>query len=321
MDSPLSPLSSPTSPSSWQSPRSFFEKQPQKKDNIIIQAKIAKGKFPVYQAYCPAHNRTYALKAFSKDLMGSFQYQKEKLITKLNHPNVIRYIPIQCDSPHFYSLVTEFAPYGDFFEPVLRGIFDDEVIIRTYFHQLIEGLEYIHSQGVAHLDIKLENLMFGSDFRLKIIDFDQSQLIRDRSVTSGGSLCFRAPEIAKGICRDLAAADVYSAGVVLYTFRAREYPFLEMDVQNKKEVFYHYTFVKNNDVFWSMKSEIQGRKNVFSPDLIRLLNGMLEPVPERRFRLTDVKKSRWYNGPIVSFPTLEIEMRAKWGIVMKKRLL
>ncbi|RZJ37213.1 MAG: hypothetical protein EOO18_06165 [Chryseobacterium sp.] len=51
-----------------------------------------------------------------------------------------------------------------------KGLLSHEMIIRTYFHQLIEGIEYIHSQGVAHLDLKLENIMLGDSFELKIID-------------------------------------------------------------------------------------------------------------------------------------------------------
>eukprot|EP00330_Aristerostoma_sp_ATCC50986_P013981 CAMPEP_0114582114 /NCGR_PEP_ID=MMETSP0125-20121206/6150_1 /TAXON_ID=485358 ORGANISM="Aristerostoma sp., Strain ATCC 50986" /NCGR_SAMPLE_ID=MMETSP0125 /ASSEMBLY_ACC=CAM_ASM_000245 /LENGTH=76 /DNA_ID=CAMNT_0001774853 /DNA_START=343 /DNA_END=573 /DNA_ORIENTATION=+ len=65
------------------------------------------------------------------------------------------------------ALLMEYAPYGDFFDLVLTDKIikpEDDALIRTYFHQLINGVEAIHSSQVYHLDIKLENVLLGSDF-------------------------------------------------------------------------------------------------------------------------------------------------------------
>lgn len=288
------------------------QEQQKKRDTLVIQKKIGQGKFTVYRVSCPAHNNTYALKVFPKHNFGIAQYQKEKLISKLNHPNIIKYIPIKCQTEKFFGLVTEYASHGDFFNPVVQGALYPEVMARTYFHQLIEGIEYTHSQGIAHLDLKLENLMFGSDFKLKIIDFDQAQSLKDNCITSGGTLCYRAPEVAKVECKDLAAADIYSAGVVLYTFVAREYPFLEQEDSKNTGMHYYNTFEKNNDVFWKIKAEIQGENFSFSQEFKELVNGMLNPNPEKRFTLKDIKESKWYNLDILDDETLETEMKARF---------
>jgi len=69
----------------------------------------------------------------------------------------------------------EHAPYGDLFCAVIaKGIRFDEKLVRSYFHQLVDGLTAMHKKGCAHLDIKLDNLLFGKDYRLKIADFDLS---------------------------------------------------------------------------------------------------------------------------------------------------
>mmetsp|Transcript_4380 Transcript_4380/g.3638 ORF Transcript_4380/g.3638 Transcript_4380/m.3638 type:complete len:101 (+) Transcript_4380:363-665(+) len=94
----------------------------------------------------------------------------------------------------------EYAPYGDFFEvKIKKGISFNEKMTRTYFHQLIDGLEAIHKTGMAHLDIKLDNLLLGENYTLKITDFDMSYS-PESSVgnISRGTVNYRAPELRKG---------------------------------------------------------------------------------------------------------------------------
>ena len=74
-------------------------------------------------------------------------------------------------------------------------------LARTYFRQLIDGLEYLHSQGVRHLDLKLENLLIGDDYQLKIIDFDLSYMSGDTQILTRGSKFYRAPELRASQCR------------------------------------------------------------------------------------------------------------------------
>lgn len=74
----------------------------------------------------------------------------------------------------------EYAPNKDFFDALMEiKVKFDDTLVRTYFHQLVSGVEYLHSHGIAHLDLKLENLMLGENFELKIIDFDLSYVRGD----------------------------------------------------------------------------------------------------------------------------------------------
>jgi len=93
-------------------------------------------------------------------------------------------------------IVITLAPYGDFLDLIIHyRVPFDEILVRTYFHQLIEGLEYLHESGVCHLDIKTENLLLGADFKLKITDFDLSYIAGDEKIKSFGTKFFRAPEL------------------------------------------------------------------------------------------------------------------------------
>jgi len=75
----------------------------------------------------------------------------------------------------------EYAPFGNFSTLIKKyGLGYNETLVRTYFHQLIEGLSELHRNGIAHLDIKPANLLLGSDYQLKVCDFNISTKIESR---------------------------------------------------------------------------------------------------------------------------------------------
>jgi len=231
-----------------------FSDEPTMTDTLKITKKLGIGKFCVFEAYSITHKRSYALKIFPNNPLGTAQFHKEKLIYPLNHPNIIKSEPIQCYDKRIHCLLTEIAKYGSFFEITNNKHLDSQILIRTYFHQLVIGIEYIHSQGLAHLDLKLENLMLGADFQLRIIDFDQSQPISDPFVTSMGTMNYRAPEIKRERCLDSCAADIYSAGIILFAFISQEFPFIEQKC-NEKSFMTYESFIENNKEFWKKEEK------------------------------------------------------------------
>jgi len=296
-----------------------FLDNPSAKGSLRVDKKLASGKFEVFQAYSADRKINYALKAFPKTHNGLTQYKREQIMSSLSHPHVIKQIPISCHHEKFKFNLMELAKYGDFFDLANDGLFqDNEILIRTYFHQLVEGLEYIHSQGIAHLDLKLENLMLGSEFMLKIIDFDQSQPIKDNYVLSRGTENYRAPEVRNNTCKDFVAADVYSIGIILYVLQALEFPFLEDKKEDPKNITSRSYFMDNNQAFWEMKIKKRGEKNPFSPEFIELVNGMLH-TESNRFTLEDIKTSKWYNGPTLDSKSLKTEVKSRWDLIMRER--
>ena len=228
-----------------------FSSSPDSFSSLVTKNKISEGKFKVYQVYSPSLKTEFALKVFPKNSFGESQLHKEQLSWMLRFPNIIQSYSAIFHHKDYNFHLTELAKFGSFFNVVEHNLIShSDSLIRTYFSQLIEGLEYIHSQGVAHLDIKLENFMLGSEFMLKIIDFDHAQRTSDNYITSAGTQAYRAPEILDGASQDLAAADVYSAGAILYTLKAGEYLLREAFDNERKLKRFDEGFNQDKAGFW-----------------------------------------------------------------------
>jgi len=293
-----------------------FSDKPTIPASIHLSSKIAEGKFSIFEAFSPLHNQTFALKVFPKTSFGTHQFHKEQLLSLLNHPNVIQNIPITSERDDCHLLLLEHAKYGDFLDIVLKGALNSETLVRTYFHQLIEGLEHIHSQGVAHLDLKLENLMIASDLKLKIIDFDQAQKLTDEIITSAGTKAYRAPEVKDGTCKDFIAADIFSAGVLLFTMMSQEFPFKEASDPNKKDVRCYPTYLSNKKAFWHTVSEL---KNIFTQEFVDLINGMVHEDPSKRLTISEIKGSSWYKGRVSSEKELQGQIKLKLETIRRQK--
>merc|ERR1719498_1457856 len=90
----------------------------------------------------------------------------------------------------------EYIPNSDFNKLAQVNIFrDDEILLRTYFKQLVSAVNYLHVNNIAHMDIKLDNLMLGANFELKLIDFDFALTCRDSGNKGRGTKNYRAPEV------------------------------------------------------------------------------------------------------------------------------
>jgi len=244
----------------------------------------------------------YVAKKFPIHYAGKLQYDGEKLIQKLSHPHIIKvkevFDKLQC-------IILEHAPNGDFCNLLMGGSSLPEIIARTYFHHLVEGVDYLHKNGIAHLDLKLDNLLLGTNKTLKIIDFDLSQRIDDqkRSYARGkGTTNYRAPEIRARKCGNFKAADIYSMGVILFAFVTGLPPYTETD-KGECDGWYHL-MMKQQENYWEKISKYVNVSDEFK----QLFSGMVCEQPDRRIIISQIRETKWYNGPVLTDLELEQEM-------------
>ena len=139
----------------------------------------------------------------------------------------------------------EFAGGGELFNRIASSPAQrfSEAQARFFFVQLLAGISYVHSQAMAHRDLKLENalLMDASPRpRLAICDFGytKSETLHSAFHTGNvGTPSYLAPELLtlkQGENYDGKAVDAWAAGVVLYVMLVGGYPF--GDLSNGREL-------------------------------------------------------------------------------------
>lgn len=161
----------------------------------------------------------------------------ESLLLEYNHRNLVEIMAVlNGDSVEQCLVIMEFAG-----ERNLQTIIDDEHTplpeqrrIRIAL-DIASGLEFMHDQGLAHLDIKPANVIVNSDYDCKICDFGCCQYVdlgdtkdfQPPSPTNSslaGTYTYRAPELLKGEF-PTTKADIYSLGVCMWQLCVREQPY------------------------------------------------------------------------------------------------
>jgi serine/threonine protein kinase len=154
--------------------------------------------------------------------------REEEIGKKLNHPGVLKIIPVEQKSRPY--IVMEYLE-GRTLDRVLqaRQPFPIAAAVETA-SRICEILGYMHEQNVVHRDLKPANIMLCDDGSLRIIDFGIAKALAMRRITFGGfspklgTPHYMAPEQIKGKRGD-ATTDIYSLGAILYEMTTGSLPF------------------------------------------------------------------------------------------------
>merc|ERR1719204_599801 len=188
-------------------------------------------------------------------------------------------------------LVLEFCPGGELFDILFYCNQLEEKLARTYFQQMIQGLEDCHRAGVIHRDIKPQNLLLDSNFQLKITDFGLSYIQKKESAselmttTYVGTRGYQAPELLSKKSHT-KVCDIFSAGVVLFILLTGYPPF---EQGTKVDKWYRPIYQENYAKFW------KNHKGCGVPDACRsLIEAMLTHKPKNRITIDDIKEHKWF---------------------------
>merc|ERR1711862_341102 len=158
---------------------------------------------------------------------------------------------------------------------------------RTCSKILIDAIHYVHSQKVAHLDLKSKNLVLTSaddDTKIKLIDFGFAQRVSGPKSLNRrcGTPYFVAPEIIRKEKYD-ERADMWSVGVIIYLLLSGELPFSGI---NKYQLYRNIL---------EGKVEFQGSSwNNVSQDAKNLVLGLLDTNPNTRLTAKQAVSSSWF---------------------------
>ena len=191
----------------------------------------------VYRA-TNVHNQLVAIKMLLPDTASSRRAQRmmereARLAMNLHHPNIVQAIEYIREAP-MPALVMDYFSSENLKTHIVRSESFIHEHAKNIILQVCEALEYVHEQGLIHLDMKPENVLVAEDGLTKIIDFALAeerrntlgQLLTRRRIA--GTRPYIAPETIRRQKPDVRT-DIYSLGTTIYEMLTGRPPFVSAD--------------------------------------------------------------------------------------------
>eukprot|EP00232_Nephroselmis_pyriformis_P004979 CAMPEP_0182903420 /NCGR_PEP_ID=MMETSP0034_2-20130328/31260_1 /TAXON_ID=156128 /ORGANISM="Nephroselmis pyriformis, Strain CCMP717" /LENGTH=515 /DNA_ID=CAMNT_0025038291 /DNA_START=214 /DNA_END=1761 /DNA_ORIENTATION=+ len=203
-----------------------------------------------------------------------------KILRLFMHPHIIRLYEV-IETPTDIFVIMEYVKSGELFDYIVEKgrLLEDEA--RSFFQQIVSGVEYCHRNMVVHRDLKPENLLLDSRNNVKIADFGLSNVMRDGHFlkTSCGSPNYAAPEVISGKLYAGPEVDVWSCGVILYALLCGSLPFDDENIPN---------------LFKKIKGGIYNLPSHLSPGSRDLIPRMLLVDPLKRITIPEIRQHPWF---------------------------
>jgi len=188
----------------------------------------------VYKALDPALGRIVAVKTIHLSELtdpAEREKQRERLLREarsaaiLSHPGIVTVYDI-AESDGAAHVFMEFVN-----GPALERIMDERRVTRdlvlNVIGQTAAALDYAHSKGIIHRDVKPANIMIHEDGKVKITDFGIAKILSERLTQTGtmlGTPNYMSPEQIRGLPLD-GRSDQFALATVAYELLTGEKPF------------------------------------------------------------------------------------------------
>ena len=232
-------------------------------------------------------NELVAIKILDKMILShtpdDYQSVKQEIniLKSVKHKHIVQLYEVLQTSQHIF-IIMEYCEGKDLLDYILTKSKLSEEESLKYFQQLINALFYLHSQNIAHRDIKIDNMLLDRNRDLKLVDFGLSTKYPDDNLLDQpcGTVVYAAPEVLQGKEYHGMLADVWSSGIVLYGMLSGYLPFGEPDDEINRQ----------NIIMGKIKFP-----NYFSDCVKDLLMHMLDLDPMTRYTLQEVRSHPWFN--------------------------
>jgi len=207
------------------------------------------------------------------------------ILKSLRHKHIVPLLDF-LETPDYFYLVMQKCEGGDVLDKVASIDQYSEKDACQFSLGLLQAVQFMHSRGIAHRDLKPQNLLLeGQDVNtnVKICDFGYAKRVHvpNSLTTLCGSLHYVAPELLKNHPYD-ESADMWSVGVIIYFLLVGYLPFHN---KNQNDLFKvirlgKYTF---DATYWSG----------VSTEATSLIVHLLEVDPSTRYTATQALQSDW----------------------------
>ncbi|OMJ84280.1 hypothetical protein SteCoe_14624 [Stentor coeruleus] len=207
-------------------------------EDYVVIKEIDSGKFgTVYLCQDIITHEEYAMKKIFKKDFKNIKYLNQifneiAILRKLDHKNIIKLYKVYEDEKTI-CLILEYVQYGNMLKRILKKKKMHEKQVMHFARSFFEVLEYIHSKGIIHRDLKLENILMTSnieDSEFKLADFGLACYIDKSFKSKSGSPGYMAPEILRGSPYS-TKVDIFSAGIIIFILLTGTSPFVDTTTQ------------------------------------------------------------------------------------------
>ncbi|KAJ0407401.1 hypothetical protein ATCC90586_003811 [Pythium insidiosum] len=259
-------------------------------DDFKLGKQIGEGNFSrIMLATHSASGEVFALKVIEKqrikrlrvrhpNIFNEVNMEKE-VLNRLRHPNVIRLYHTFQDDHNLYFLL-EYLEGGELLDYLVhdgRQIGMDEPTARFYLADIVNAIDYMHSQQIIHRDLKPENMVVCStDGHLRLVDFGTAKDLANTSLNGPnfvGTPEYMSPETIDNKSVSFAT-DLWALGCVAYQLLTGETPFSGGSA--------YLTFLNVQHGNYHLPAFL-------SDDAKSLIRGLLQKDPEARMTISDVK--------------------------------
>ncbi|XP_052553535.1 receptor-interacting serine/threonine-protein kinase 1 [Tympanuchus pallidicinctus] len=166
--------------------------------------------------------------------------EEGRIMRNLQHDRVVKLLGVILEDGN-YSLVMEYVHRGNMMK-VLQKLPVPLSVKGRFILEIIEGMLYLHGQGLVHKDLKPENILVDKDFHIKIADLgvasfknwsrltteetSRQKKIKSASQNNAGTLFYMAPEHLDDVnVKPVEKSDIYSFGIVIWAIFANKEPY------------------------------------------------------------------------------------------------
>lgn len=206
------------------------------------------------------------------------------ILKTISHPNIIKFYQnfgvINNLGEEYIVIITEYCQRGDLFDFVYNSSFENENEKKKVFYGIAKGVEYLHNRGIAHCDIKPENILLDNNMIPKLCDFGFSKrsIISSNELISG-TIRFSSPELLVNGVVNFLKADIWALGITYYFLSLLDFPFN----------------ARNNDI--AIHQIKNGCLSIDQSDKLQKLVGRcIKMIPEERASINEILNDEFFES-------------------------
>uniref|UniRef100_A0A7S1T543 Protein kinase domain-containing protein n=1 Tax=Compsopogon caeruleus TaxID=31354 RepID=A0A7S1T543_9RHOD len=194
----------------------------------------------VWKLRTKANRKEWAAKVINLDRLNaterSMVEEEVATLTSIRHPHIVEVSEV-LRTRNLIIIVMEYLRGGDLFDRLSIRLMSESQVV-DIASQILSAVAFLHERGIAHRDLKLENVVFATTPSsekqvVKIIDFGYARKFKrdERATQKCGTESYMSPQVVTMTQYNPFSVDIWSIGVILYALVTGRFPFFGKDLE------------------------------------------------------------------------------------------